>query len=50
MEYLAHKHLYAKAGPREEIPDFQERIPADIALELCVNFLPLLVVLTRHTD
>jgi hypothetical protein len=36
MEYLAHKHLYAKAGAREEIPDFQERIPADIALELCV--------------
>ncbi|KIM27865.1 hypothetical protein M408DRAFT_329796 [Serendipita vermifera MAFF 305830] len=34
MEYLAHKNLYAKAGPREEIPDFQERIPPDIALEL----------------
>lgn len=36
MEYLAHKHLYAKVGPREEIPDFQERIPPDIALELYV--------------
>ncbi|CCA68351.1 hypothetical protein PIIN_02217 [Serendipita indica DSM 11827] len=34
MEYLSHKHLYGKADAREEIPDFQERIPPDIALEL----------------
>lgn len=34
MEYLAHKHLYGKATGRDEIPDFQERIPPDIALEL----------------
>ena len=38
MEYLSHKHLYGKADAREEIPDFQERIPPDIALELCVSF------------
>ncbi|KAG8818637.1 hypothetical protein FRC19_010424, partial [Serendipita sp. 401] len=34
MEYLCHKHLYGKAGARDEIPDFEERIPPDIALEL----------------
>jgi transcription elongation factor B subunit 1 len=34
MEYLSYKHLYGKAGQREEIPDFQDRIIADIALEL----------------
>ena len=42
MEYLGYKHLYAKAAPRDEIPDFQERIPPDIALELCVVTLSIL--------
>lgn len=37
MEYLSHKHLYGKAGPREEIPDFQDRIVPEIALELYVT-------------
>jgi elongin-C len=34
IEYLGHKHLYGTPGNKEEIPDFQERIPPDIALEL----------------
>lgn len=36
VEYLAHKHLYSKASPNESIPDFKERIPPEIALELLV--------------
>lgn len=35
MEYLAHKHYYTtKADKNVSIPDFQERIPPEIALEL----------------
>jgi len=34
IEYLAYKKQYENAGPREEIPEFTERIPPEIALEL----------------
>jgi len=35
IEYLAHKHYYTtKADKNVSIPDFQERIPPEIALEL----------------
>ncbi|KAH8109428.1 POZ domain-containing protein [Phellopilus nigrolimitatus] len=34
LEYLMYKKLYETAGPREDIPDFQERIIPEIALEL----------------
>lgn len=50
MEYLAHKHLYGKAGPRDEVPDFQERIPPDIALELWVSATLCHTLAHRHTQ
>lgn len=34
LEYLAYKKIYSNVGPREEIPDFQERIAPEVALEL----------------
>jgi hypothetical protein len=33
-EYMAFKSTYEHAGPKEEIPEFTERIPPEIALEL----------------
>lgn len=30
------KQTYEGAPAKEDIPDFQERIPAEVALELCV--------------
>ena len=36
VEYLAYKATYENVNPNEEIPDFQERIAPEIALELCV--------------
>lgn len=33
-EYMAHKSTYEHAGPRDEVPEFTERIPPEIALEL----------------
>ena len=41
LEYLAFKKQYENAGPRDEIPDFQERIPPEVALELYVDFILL---------
>jgi len=34
VEYLAYKATYENVNPNEEIPDFQERIAPEIALEL----------------
>ncbi|KZV61482.1 hypothetical protein PENSPDRAFT_619078 [Peniophora sp. CONT] len=34
LEYLAYKTTYEKAGPKEEIPDFYERVMPELALEL----------------
>jgi transcription elongation factor B subunit 1 len=36
LEYLVHKAQYEKAGPKEEIPDFTERIVPELALEMYV--------------
>lgn len=36
LEYLSFKNLYEAAGRKEDIPDFQERIQPEIALELSV--------------
>ena len=36
LEYLSYKCLYETAGGKEDIPDFQERIQPEIALELYV--------------
>ncbi|KAI0036337.1 hypothetical protein K488DRAFT_15375, partial [Vararia minispora EC-137] len=36
VEYLAYKTTYENAEAKEKIPDFYERIPPEIALELCV--------------
>ncbi|THH29319.1 hypothetical protein EUX98_g4860 [Antrodiella citrinella] len=33
-EYLTYKTLYEKAPPKEDIPDFMERLAPEIALEL----------------
>ena len=33
-EYLQYKWTYEKASPKEDIPDFNERIPPEVALEL----------------
>ena len=33
-EYLQYKYTYESAAPRQDGPDFTERIPAEIALEL----------------
>ncbi|EKM48322.1 uncharacterized protein PHACADRAFT_167536 [Phanerochaete carnosa HHB-10118-sp] len=35
-EYLQYKHTYENALPRQDGPDFTERIPPEIALELLV--------------
>ncbi|KAF8316115.1 POZ domain-containing protein [Clavulina sp. PMI_390] len=34
VEYLCHKSQFQNAKSNEEVPDFQERIPPEIALEL----------------
>ncbi|KZT35259.1 POZ domain-containing protein [Sistotremastrum suecicum HHB10207 ss-3] len=34
MEYLSYKTLYESAGPKEDIPEFSERIQPELALEL----------------
>ncbi|EIM79677.1 uncharacterized protein STEHIDRAFT_69109, partial [Stereum hirsutum FP-91666 SS1] len=34
VEYLSYKTTYESAGPKEDIPDFFERIMPEIALEL----------------
>jgi len=34
LEYLTYKKLYESTGPREDIPDFKERIVPEVALEL----------------
>ncbi|KAI0317845.1 BTB/POZ protein [Amylostereum chailletii] len=34
IEYLAYKTTYENAPPKEEIPDFYERIVPEVALEL----------------
>ncbi|TFK50536.1 POZ domain-containing protein [Heliocybe sulcata] len=33
-EYMAYKAQYENTPPKEEIPDFTERIPPELALEL----------------
>jgi elongin-C len=37
-EYLVYKVQYEKAGPKEEIPDFIERIVPELVLEMYVAF------------
>ncbi|KAI0047892.1 POZ domain-containing protein [Auriscalpium vulgare] len=37
LEYIAWKATYENAPPKEEIPDFFERIPPEVALELCAS-------------
>lgn len=39
LEYLTYKRLF-EAGGREEIPDFGQRIPPEIVLELYVPLVP----------
>ncbi|VDB96281.1 unnamed protein product [Peniophora sp. CBMAI 1063] len=34
IEYLAYKTTYENAGPKDEIPDFYERVMPELALEL----------------
>ena len=34
LEYLAYKTTYENAGPKEDIPDFYERVMPELALEL----------------
>jgi hypothetical protein len=36
VEYLSFKAQFQDPKPNEDIPDFLERIPPEIALELCV--------------
>ena len=36
LEYLVYKTTYENAPPREDIPDFYERIVPEVALELYV--------------
>lgn len=38
VEYLSYKATYEHAPPKEDIPDFYERIMPEVALELCVTF------------
>ena len=39
MEYLTFKGAYVNGGPKEELPDFAaERLPPELALELCVEY------------
>lgn len=35
-EYMQYKHTYTNAPAKQDTPDFQDRIPPEIALELCV--------------
>ncbi|KDQ55505.1 hypothetical protein JAAARDRAFT_159534 [Jaapia argillacea MUCL 33604] len=35
-EYMAYKAQYEQVPPKEDIPDFTERIPPEVALELLV--------------
>ncbi|KIP05739.1 hypothetical protein PHLGIDRAFT_107850 [Phlebiopsis gigantea 11061_1 CR5-6] len=35
-EYLQYKWTYERASPKEDIPDFSERIPPEVALELVI--------------
>lgn len=35
-EYLQYKRTYESIPAKEDIPDFSERIPPEIVLELCV--------------
>lgn len=35
-EYLQYKHTYENAPVKEDVPEFTERIPPEVALELCV--------------
>lgn len=35
-EYLQYKYTYENVPPKEDIPDFLERIQPEIVLELCV--------------
>jgi transcription elongation factor B subunit 1 len=34
IEYLTYKAAYANLGPKEDLPDFMERLPPELALEL----------------
>jgi transcription elongation factor B subunit 1 len=36
VEYLTFKDAYKSAGPKDDIPDFMERLPPELALELYV--------------
>jgi transcription elongation factor B subunit 1 len=36
IEYLSYKTTYESAKPKEEIPDFYERVAPELALELYV--------------
>lgn len=47
VEYLSYKTTYESAGPKEDIPDFFERIMPEIALELYVLSLRHLTVCLR---
>ncbi|KAF7789245.1 hypothetical protein EIP86_000186 [Pleurotus ostreatoroseus] len=40
-EYMQYKQTYENAPAKEDIPDFQERIPPEVALELYVLFVHL---------
>ena len=42
MEYLVFKAQYENAGPKEDIPDFTERIVPELALETCVVVFSML--------
>ena len=33
-EFLAFKDVYRNAGPKDDVPDFLERLPPELALEL----------------
>lgn len=33
-EYLQYKYTYENAPPKEDVPEFTERIPPEVALEL----------------
>lgn len=40
---MQYKQTYEGAPAKEDIPDFQERIPAEVALELYVLFCEISV-------
>lgn len=33
---MQYKHAYENALAKDDVPDFQDRIPPEVALELCV--------------